>query len=79
MSKALTLRVTRQHHTHAGKTYRVGDTFEGSQKLLDTFGDRLEMADTPKKAPQAADSAPSVPTPLPTPPTPPAATPAAKK
>lgn len=51
------LRVTRKHHTHAGKTYRVGDEFEGSERTLAAFGDRLEpvasqqikISDKPKR------------------------------
>lgn len=82
MAKSITLRVTQRHHTHAGKTYRVGDTFEGTQKLLDAFGDRLELVETPKNAAQAAEEAPKVPeapkTPTPPPAAPPAP-PAAKK
>jgi hypothetical protein len=37
--------VTRHRHTHAGKTYRVGETFEGSARLLAVFSDRLAPAD----------------------------------
>lgn len=40
------LTVTRQHHTHQGKTYRAGETFEGSERLLAAFADRLAPADT---------------------------------
>lgn len=36
--------VTRRQHTHAGKTYRVGESFDGSERLLAAFGDRLEKA-----------------------------------
>jgi hypothetical protein len=38
------LRMTALHHTHKGITYRVGETFTGSQRLLDAFGDRMEKA-----------------------------------
>lgn len=43
------LTVTRKHHTHAGKTYRVGDEFDGSEKLLTAFSDRLAPVDTQVK------------------------------
>lgn len=66
------LTVTRLHHTHAGETYRVGDAFEGSERLLATFADRLAPADQgiktsdkpkrgrpKKKAPDNADTSDS--------------------
>ena len=39
------LTVTRASHTHMGKLYRAGESFEGTQRLLDAFGDRLAVAD----------------------------------
>lgn len=38
------LRVTRKHHTCAGKTYRAGEEFEGTEQTLYAFSDRLEAA-----------------------------------
>lgn len=43
-SDAVQLRVTRRHHTHKGKTYRAGEEFPGTERLLNTFRDRLERA-----------------------------------
>lgn len=39
------LRVTAKSHTHAGKTYRVGEEFEGTESTLRNCGDRLERVD----------------------------------
>lgn len=58
--KLLKLRVYARHHTHEGRTYRVGDEFEGGQRLLDAFGDRLELVAPlkPVVEPAQADPAP---------------------
>jgi hypothetical protein len=53
------LRVTRKSHTHAGKSYRAGETFKGSERLLAAFGDRLEAfieAVEPDPVPDALDA-----------------------
>lgn len=44
------LRVTDKQHTHAGKTYRVGEEFEGTESTLQNCGDRLERVDPQIKA-----------------------------
>ena len=33
--------VTRACHNHMGTLYQAGESFEGTQRLLDVFGDRL--------------------------------------
>lgn len=51
MTEHLILVVTRMRHTHLGVTYLPGQTFEGTQRLLETFSDRLAHA--PVKEPAA--------------------------
>lgn len=43
------LTVTRKQHTHRGVTYRPGEEFEGTERLLKTHPDRLAAADKPKR------------------------------
>ena len=45
------LRVTHKGHTHGGKRYAVGETFDGTAALLAALSDRLEaVKDEPKRA-----------------------------
>lgn len=64
MADTIKLRVTRAHHTHQGVTYRAGETFDGTERLLAAFGDRLQRADplpetVSMPAPAAAQPAPA--------------------
>jgi len=50
-SKKIKLRVTRRHHTVNGKKYGPGqpdgDTFMGTEKMLQAMPDRLQLASAP--------------------------------
>lgn len=43
------LTVTNKSHTHRGKTYRPGEDFDGTERLLKTHPDRLAEAEKPKR------------------------------
>lgn len=45
--KKIKLRVTRRHHTFGGKTYKAGETFMGTEKMLKAMPDRLQLASAP--------------------------------
>ena len=50
------LRVTHKGHTHGGKSYAVGETFDGTARLLAALPDRLEaVKEEPKKAAKKKD------------------------
>jgi hypothetical protein len=51
------LRVTRKGHNHGGKRLAVGDEFDGSEKLLAAFPDRLEVVEAPKRGRPKAEKA----------------------
>lgn len=56
-AKKVELRVTRRHHTFGGKTYKAGETFMGTEKMLKDLPDRLELASV--SAGRAVDAAKS--------------------
>lgn len=53
------LRVKRFRHTHKGRTYQAGETFEGSESLLKAFGDRLELVIEPAPEPEEEKKEPA--------------------
>ncbi len=56
-AKKVELRVKRRHHTFGGKTYKTGEKFMGTDKMLKAMPDRLELASV--SAGRAADAAKS--------------------
>ena len=50
------LRVTHKGHTHGGTRYAVGETFDGTARLIAALPDRLEaVKEEPKKAAKKKD------------------------